>query len=130
MSAPGRFPHRAALRYVAGFVVLAMVIWLSKLLDLPHHLLGADPSRHRLEELLLETVAILVLGTLVVAWIRPTIRRVAYLERYIVLCSWCRRVNLGAEWLPLEAFLGRHESETSHGMCPACAAKFEEESVA
>jgi hypothetical protein len=108
-----------------GFVLLAALVWLDGWLDLPHHLFGAVKSPKRVEEILLESGAVLLLGGLIVTWIRRTERRVAYLERLIVLCSWCRRVRHGEDWLPLEAFLGRHSADTSHGMCPDCVQKFE-----
>lgn len=120
---PGQSRSRIVLVHILSFVALAILVWVDEALDLPHHLLGAARSDQRIEEALLECTAIVLVGTFVVAWVATTVRRVAYLENFIVLCAWCRRIRLDDEWLPLEHYLARHEATMSHGMCPACSAK-------
>ena len=124
-----RSSRRVVLLIAFGFVLLALLIWVNELVDTPHHLFRAAKSAHRFEEALLEGALVLLLGVLIVTWARRIVRRVDYLERFVKLCSWCRRVQLGEEWLQVEAFLGRHAKETTHGMCPECLAKFESEQL-
>lgn len=48
-------------------------------------------------------------------------RRLHYLEEFVRVCAWCRKLNVGEEWIPVEEFFERKfETMTSHGMCPAC----------
>lgn len=46
----------------------------------------------------------------------------------LVVCSWCKRVNVGKDWLEVEAGLERlrllHQTvlpQVTHGVCPRCA---------
>jgi hypothetical protein len=123
---PPRFPGRVAvIPQIIGFLALAALTWMDELLDLPHVLLHAPPSPHRVQEALLESIVILLLGTAVTAWTVRAARRVAYLESFVVLCAWCRRVRHDDRWLSLEAFLAQHRAATSHGLCPDCERRLE-----
>jgi hypothetical protein len=54
-------------------------------------------------------------------------KRLHYLERFLRLCAWCRKVGQGEDWVSVEEFL--HEelgTQTTHGICPACIRKLEE----
>lgn len=119
-------PRGIAFVQLAGFGIILAVVWVNELADLPHHLFGDPRTPARPAELLLETIGILSLALLVVVSSRAFMRRLAYLENFVVLCAWCRRVRLGPEWLSFEQFLGKHSAETSHGMCPECATKITE----
>jgi len=121
-----RFPGRVAvIPQIIGFLALAALVWMDELLDLPHVLFGAAASPHRVEEALLESVVILLLGTAVSAWTIRAARRVAYLESFVVLCAWCRRVHYDDTWLSVEAFFAQHRARTSHGLCPDCERRLE-----
>ena len=55
---------------------------------------------------------------------RRLIKRLRQLEEFLLVCSWCRKVGHESEWLTLEEYFGSHlNTATSHGICPACAAK-------
>ena len=87
-----------ALRHVAltemiGFGVIVAVIWLDELFDLPHWLFGAPISPTRLTEAAMESLGVVLLAAIVLLSTRRLIRRVVYLESYITLCAWCRRVH-------------------------------------
>lgn len=124
------FTRRTVLIHVVGFLALAALVWVDEGLDLPHHAFGASKSAFRLEEALLESTVVLALGTGVVLWIRRTMRRVAYLESFVTLCAWCRRVHVGEEWLTLEQYLQHHDRHPSHGVCPSCDTKLQEPAAA
>jgi hypothetical protein len=123
-----RFPGRlAVIPQIVGFLAVAALIWMDELLDLPHVFFGAPASPHRIEEALLESGVILLLGAAVAAWTIRAARRVAYLESFVVLCAWCRRVRHDDTWMTLEAFLAQHRAQTSHGLCPDCERRLEAE---
>jgi hypothetical protein len=106
----------------AAFVLVATILWLDELIDLPHLIFGVAPEVPRLAECAFESVLTLLLGTAVVAVTARAFRRILYLESLVVMCAWCRRVREGTEWLSVEEFLERqHRARTSHGICEACA---------
>jgi hypothetical protein len=52
------------------------------------------------------------------------LQRLHELEEFLLICSWCRRVGHKGEWLLLEDYFdSKFATETSHGICPACAEK-------
>jgi hypothetical protein len=106
-----------------GFSLIIAMSWLAELLRIPHYLFGESfvPNWHRA---ILRT---LVIGAiwLWVYWItRRLLRRLHYLEDFLRICSWCRKVCHDDEWLGLEAFFDtKFATRTSHGMCPECLKK-------
>lgn len=108
----------------AGFLIIAAVVWLNQLLNLPHHLFGAPVRPFSLHEAIMESGLVLMLGVIVVTF---TARLVRQLDRFIVLCAWCRRVRLDTKWVKIEEFFRIHRADTSHGICPECAERIEEE---
>jgi hypothetical protein len=117
-----------AWRYVAfaetlGFGASIAVIWLDELFDLPHRLLGAPASPTRLTEAAMESSGVALLAVVVLWYTMRLARRVTYLESYITLCAWCRRVRRGEEWLSIETYFAEHQATTSHGICPDCEAR-------
>ena len=119
-----RFPGRVAvIPQAIGFLLLAALVWMDELLDLPHLLFGAPASPHRVAEALLESAVVVLLGIAVSTWTIRAARRVAYLESFVVLCAWCRRVSRTHG--SLEAFLAEHRARTSHGLCPDCESKLD-----
>lgn len=121
-----RFPGRAAvIPQIIGFLAVAALVWMDELFDLPHVLFGAPASPHRVQEALLESIVVLLLGAAVSAWTIRAARRVAYLESFVVLCAWCRRVHSADAWVSVEAFLAQHRARTSHGLCPDCERRLE-----
>jgi hypothetical protein len=122
-----RLDRQLVLLLGLGFAIVVALIWADELLDLPHFLLGATPTPLRLSEAVLESCFVVVLGLVTIALTIRLTRRVAYLESFVVLCAWCRRVRENGEWLTLERFLAVHRSSATHGVCPECAARMEGE---
>ncbi len=106
-----------------GFSLIIVMSWLTELFRIPHYLFGESfvPNWHRA---ILRT---LVIGAIWiwVYWItRRLLRRLHYLEEFLRICSWCRKVCHDDEWLGLEAFFNsKFATRTSHGMCPECLKK-------
>ncbi|MDD5457109.1 MAG: hypothetical protein PHV30_08765 [Candidatus Margulisbacteria bacterium] len=50
---------------------------------------------------------------------------IKHLEGFIYLCSYCKKVKFGDEWISLDDFL-RHQTDAkwSHGLCPDCMQKY------
>jgi hypothetical protein len=107
----------------AGFSVLLAIMWAVEILRIPHLFFGESPE-------FLWTRVLARTGLLLVVWLfvhlttRRLLRRLHELERFLRICSWCRRVGHKGHWLTLEEYFNsRFATETSHGICPDCAAQ-------
>jgi uncharacterized membrane protein len=108
----------------AGFLLIAAIIWMDELLDLPRLFFGAAPTPVRMGEGWMESGLTLLVGTAIVSITYRAFRRIEYLESLVVMCAWCRRVRGDDGWLTVEAFLQRqHHAHTTHGICEGCAAE-------
>ena len=104
-----------------GFGLVILLIIANEYLDLPPLIFGARPTPIRISEILLETGAILLwgVGITVASWRRN--QRIARLEKLLLICASCRRVNVDGRWLGFEAYIKQRDHLlTSHGVCPTC----------
>jgi hypothetical protein len=107
----------------AGFLVLIALSWLTEALKVPYYLFGEPfaPNWHRA---ILRTVVVLLIWGWVHLLTRRLLKRLYYLEDFLRICSWCRKVSDGDEWLGMEQyFSSKFATRTSHGMCPECLKK-------
>jgi hypothetical protein len=52
---------------------------------------------------------------------RRILERVQYLEKFLRVCAWCRRINYHEEWMRLEEFMQQgFDTPTTHGICSEC----------
>ncbi len=106
-----------------GFSAMILLSWANEFLDLPRHVFGGN-TQINWRESAMETVLVLIVWTTVHVVTKRLLERLYYLEGFIHVCAWCRKVAHGDEWLPLEKYFERGFSiKTSHGMCPECAKK-------
>jgi hypothetical protein len=105
-----------------------VLAWLDALVDLPNLLLGGHAHTHDWRESLIQTVPILVIWGVVYLLTRRLLAHVLYLEGFLRVCAWCRKVGHGDKWMWLEDYFaeGFHVA-TTHGMCPECLKKMEED---
>jgi hypothetical protein len=120
-------PRRIALLELLGFSLIIGVIWADELLDLPHYLFGAPATPLRIAEAAFESIAVGILGLMVIMMTLWMARRMVYLESFLVICAWCRRVREEGRWTRLEEYLSARRAQTSHGLCPDCANRLEAE---
>lgn len=117
--------HRLLLYQAVGCLLLIAVSWLDELLDLPTLIFGSAPG-HNWHEAMLETGFILGVAAPVFWLTRRLVKRLVYLENFLRVCAWCRKIGVDDEWVSLEQYF-HHELKTltSHGMCPECFEKLE-----
>lgn len=105
---------------IIGFLAIIALSWINELLGLPSLIFGSD-HLGGWHESLLETIIILLVAIPVVVMTRLLVSRLHYLEEFLRLCAWCRKLYMDNEWIPLEEFFERRfDTRTSHGICPAC----------
>ena len=106
-----------------GFGAVIAVLWLDEYVDLPFRFLGAPKTPPRPQEFCFEGLMVLIVATVVVVATLWVFRRLRLLEGFIQVCAWCRKVNLGDEWISFEQYLKReHDVQSTHGICPTCRA--------
>lgn len=103
----------------AGFFLILIFIWIDELADLEHRGIARAAG-----EGLLESAIVIVLAVVVTTSTLRAARRIAYLEAFLVMCSWCRRIRVDDRWMSFEGYMQKYGTETSHGMCPDCDEKF------
>jgi hypothetical protein len=112
--------HHILWNETFGFSLLVVLSWLSELLRIPHYLFGEpfEPNWHRA---LLRTVVILLVWGWVHLITKRILKRLHYLEEFVRVCGWCRKVCYQNQWLPMEKYLNtKYDMHTTHGMCPDC----------
>ncbi len=108
---------------VIGFSLLLVVLWLDEYVDLPFRYLGALKTPLRPQEFWFEAIAVLLVATAVISSTLWVFRRLRILEGIVQVCAWCRKVNVGEQWVSFEKYLKHeHDVQSSHGICPACRA--------
>jgi hypothetical protein len=104
---------RIVLYQNLGFLVILIICYLDDLLKLPSLVFSEHPFAFMFRR-----------STLVSTSTRRILHRIQYLEKFIRLCAWCRRINFKGEWMPLEEFMRQgFDTPTTHGICLDCLAK-------
>ncbi len=115
-----KITHKTASRILwyesAGFLLLMALSWL-------------DEYHESWHESAVECAAVLCVWAIVHFFTKRLVSRLYYLEGFLRVCSWCRKINRDDQWVPLEQYFSEgFKTETSHGMCPECFAKMQAES--
>ncbi|MGH7942160.1 MAG: hypothetical protein ACREE6_02030 [Limisphaerales bacterium] len=107
----------------AGFSLVIALSWLTELFRIPHYLFG-EPFVPDWSRAMLRTLVIAAIWAWVYWLTWRLLKRLHYLEEFLHICSWCRKVSHDDEWLELEVFFSsKFATRTSHGMCPECLKK-------
>lgn len=106
-----------------GFSVIIALSWLTEAVRLPHLIFG-EPFAVNWHRALLRTVVVSLIWFWVHWATKRLLQRLHYLEDFLRMCSWCRKVCGDSEWLNLEEyFSSKFATRTTHGMCPECREK-------
>ena len=97
------------------------ICYLDDLLKLPTLIFSEHPFASLYRRSTLEILLVLAVWFLVSASTRRVLERVQYLEKFMRVCAWCRRIDYKGEWMPLEKFMQQgFDTPTTHGICPEC----------
>ena len=103
-----------------GFSFLILMSWLTEVLRIPYYLFD-EPFVSNWHRAALRTVVIILIWICVHVMTMRLLKRLYYLEGFLRICSWCRKVNYKDQWLTMENyFKSQFSTTTSHGMCPDC----------
>jgi hypothetical protein len=123
-------PNRILWVEAAAFLLIIALSWLTEVVRIPHLLYGEafTPNYNRA---ILRSVVIVLIWLWVHLATRQLLKRLHYLEEFLRVCSWCRKVSYGSEWIEMEKYLkSKFSTKTSHGVCPDCLRKQKAEILA
>ncbi|HPJ71162.1 MAG TPA: hypothetical protein PK636_00585 [bacterium] len=109
----------------AGFGFLIVCVWLNELFDLPHLLFNQAPTPVNIVESVSESVVVLLLGAFMIGATGVLLKRIRYLEGFLPVCSFCKKVRIDGRWIPLDEYVAHNsEAKISHGLCPDCKERY------
>ncbi len=97
---------------IAGFVLVIALSWFGELIDIPHTVFGFEPTPSNYVESLCESVLTIGLLLFVLLVTRRLFRKIRNLEGMLPVCSFCKKIRAGDEWVPIEQYI-QHNSEAS-----------------
>jgi len=106
---------------LAGFIIVIVILWLNEILDIPFTFFGGDQTPINYRESLFETILVAVLAAIVITMTNRLLKRIQYLEGILPVCSFCKKIRVEDQWVPIEVYIRDHsEVEFSHSLCPEC----------
>jgi len=115
---------RIVLYQNLGFLGIIALSYLDDLVRLPSLIFSDHPFTFMYRRSMLDMLLVLGVWFLVSASTRRILERVRYLEKFMRVCGWCRRINYNGEWMRLEEFMRQgFDTPTTHGICTDCLRK-------
>ena len=105
---------------LSGFFLLTMA---NELLDIPHYLFRDAPTlfEQRRGEVFLEFIIYAVVVIAGYLFYNRLQKRINILEGMLPICSNCKKIRQGPEWVVLEEYISSHsDAEFTHALCPEC----------
>jgi hypothetical protein len=110
-----------------GFLGVIILCFLDDLLKLPSLIFSNHPFAFLYRQSTLEMLLVLGVWFLVSMSTRRVLERIRYLEKFMRVCAWCRRINYHDEWMRLEEFMQQgFDTPTTHGICAECLQRQQE----
>ena len=107
---------------LTGFGFVLLVLWLDEIVDLPYVLFGAPSTPINITECITETVAISILGIIVLLTTLHLLRQIKVLQGILPVCSFCKKIRSHDSWIEIDDYVRDHsEAQFSHSVCPQCA---------
>jgi hypothetical protein len=104
-----------------GFLGIMVISYLDELIKLPSLIFSDHPFAFMFRRSTLDILMVLAVWLLVSTSTRRILERIRYLEKFMRVCSWCRKIDYKGEWMRLEDFMQEgFDTPTTHGICPEC----------
>ena len=116
--------QQALLWLSLGFLIIVVLTWSDAIFDLAHVLLGLPHRDMDINRTVLTSAVIVLLWMFSGYKVYQVVSRLSYLENFLHVCAWCRKIEYKDQWLSLEAhFTQKTGGKVSHGICPECFEK-------
>jgi hypothetical protein len=107
-----------------GFLAVVVLTWSDAIFDLAHLILGLPHREVDINRTAITTAVLVLLWMFSAYKIYLVVSRLSYLESFLHVCAWCRKIEHDDRWLSLEAHFARKTGgKVSHGICPECSMK-------
>ena len=117
--------QKALMWHSLGFLTIVLLTWCEELFYFMHQMLGRAPQEANFREAAIKTLVIVLVWASSALGIYRLVARLSYLEKFLQVCAWCRKIHRDGQWVTLEAhFASQTGNKVSHGICPECANKF------
>ncbi|SPD75118.1 conserved hypothetical protein [uncultured Desulfobacterium sp.] len=104
-----------------GFGAAMLAIWLDEIIDIPSLLFGAEATPINITEAIIESMMVLFLGIGVITATWSLLKKIKYLEGFLPVCSFCKKIRVNDKWIPIVDYVSDHSAaQFSHGCCPQC----------
>ncbi len=111
-----------------GFALMIVLTWVAEFTDLSYRIFGGERHINDWRDATIQTIFILLVWGVSFLSIRRLAAHLYRLEGFLRVCAWCRKVGYQDKWLPLEQYFAQgFQVETTHGMCPECFKKAQED---
>ncbi len=115
---------RIVLYQNLGFLAILTICYLDDLLKLPTLIFSDHPFAFLFQQSTLSILLVLAVWLLVSTSTRRILERIHYLEKFMRVCAWCRRIHFKGQWMRLEDFMQQgFDTPTTHGICAECREK-------
>jgi hypothetical protein len=112
---------RIVLYQNLGFLGIMAISYLDELIQLPTLIFSDHPFAFMYRRSTLDMLLVLAVWFLVSTSTRRILERIRYLEKFMRVCAWCRRIHFKGEWMRLEEFMRQgFDTPTTHGICKEC----------
>ena len=109
---------------IIGFSLIIILLWVDEIFDIPCLIFGAPATPINWVEGIIETVGIIILSVIIIVISFRILSKIRYLEGFLPVCSFCKKIRVKNEWIPIEVYLSEHSDAVfSHGFCPECVKK-------
>ncbi|MBI2928693.1 MAG: hypothetical protein HYY24_23775 [Verrucomicrobia bacterium] len=107
-----------------AFLTIITLTWCDGVFDLAHFVLNEPRTRADLADTALKTSVLFLIWAGSAYKLFRIVSRLSYLEEFLRVCAWCRRIEFDSQWLSLEDHYTRQTGKkTTHGICPECQAR-------
>lgn len=114
--------NRVLIVEIVGFCLLIAVSWMNELSDFGHIIFPGYHGNWR--EAVIETSLIILVALPTLYLTKRLLDRLHYLEGFLRICAWCKRLDCNGEWVKVEDyFRSEFSMESTHGICPECHAE-------
>ncbi len=117
-------PMKVLMYQSAGFLAIIALSWVNESAGLWSLILGNNPYVSDYRQSTLQMLLVLAVWLLVARSTGRVLARLRYLESFMRVCAWCRRIEHKGQWVHFEEFLKEgFDTPTSHGICDECLEK-------
>jgi len=113
---------------IAAFGIIIAISWASEW-GFENIIFGEFYVRNW-KDPMMQTCITLLVGLPTILLTRRLAKHLHELEGFLKICSWCNKVGQGDRWISIEDYLKTQlDTNTSHGICPACNEAFKQETA-